>query len=113
NTSELVMLASVTQDVRQANPTLHIIPSLSGQGFTPQILPVALPGDKIHTTLHFATPLAYTYKRSTVSVNGNVVHATQGETKLQVLGSGDGSQSMQRFALSQAPLTFLSAPTPS
>jgi predicted phage baseplate assembly protein len=118
NASELAMLASVTQDVRQANPTLHITtPSDEQSGgkatsLAPQTLPVALPGDKIHTTMHLATPLAHSYKRDTVAIAGNVVHATQGETKVQVLGSGDGSKSTQQFALSQSPLTYLSAPTP-
>lgn len=85
--SELMTLQSVTQDA-------------------------TLPGDTVHTTLHFATGLVHTYKRSTVGIAGNVVAATQGETQNQILGSGDGSQSMQQFSLSKTPLTYVPAVTP-
>jgi predicted phage baseplate assembly protein len=40
------------------------------------------------------------------------VRATHGETVRQVLGSGDGGQKFQKFALAKGPLTHLSAPTP-
>ncbi len=71
-----------------------------------------LPGDKTHTTLVLATPTAYSYKRDTVTIYGNVVKATHGETRNETLGSGDGSQSLQSFTLKQQPLTFVSAPNP-
>jgi hypothetical protein len=48
------------------------------------------------------------YVRSTVELNANVVRATHGETvHSEVLGSGDGSQARQRFALRRPPLTYL------
>lgn len=72
-----------------------------------------LAGDRTHTTLFFATPLAYCYKRDTVRIYGNVVRATHGETRTEVLGSGDASKPMQSFALKQSPLTYVSAPTAS
>jgi hypothetical protein len=87
--TELVMLAGVEQ------------------GYDPH-----LPGDKTHTTLLLSQPLAYCYKRETITIYGNVVKATHGETKNEVLGSGDGSQPMQQFELRQSPLTYLAAPTP-
>lgn len=87
--SELLMISSLRQDLDRA-----------------------LPGDKTHTTLLLATPTAYFYKRDTVKIYGNVVKATHGETRNEVLGNGDGSQSLQSFALKQPPLTFVSAPTP-
>lgn len=71
-----------------------------------------LPGDKMHTTLLLATPTAYTYKRDTLTIYGNVVKATHGETRNETLGSGDGSQPLQSFDLQQPPLTFVPAPTP-
>lgn len=92
--SELVMIASVEQT------------------FNPD-----LPGDKIHTVLHLAASpdggkgLAYTYKRETVTISANVVKATHGETRAEVLGSGDASKSFQEFALRQSPLTYLAAST--
>ncbi|HEX7956816.1 MAG TPA: putative baseplate assembly protein, partial [Pyrinomonadaceae bacterium] len=60
-----------------------------------------------------ATPLAYCYKRDTVRIYGNVVRATHGETRNEVLGSGDASKPMQSFPLKQSPLTHVSAPTAS
>lgn len=88
--TELVMLAGVVQDY---NP--------------------AVPGETIHTRLQLANDLAYCYKRDTVTIYGNVAKATHGETRQEVLGSGDGSKPFQRFTLKQPPVTFISAPTPS
>jgi len=70
-----------------------------------------LAGDTTHTTLLLATSMAYTYKRDTVVLYGNVVKATHGETRLETLGSGDATQSLQTFVLKQPPLTYVSAPT--
>ncbi|MGH7514950.1 MAG: putative baseplate assembly protein, partial [Gemmatimonadales bacterium] len=56
--------------------------------------------------------LAFCYWRPTVSIYANVAHATHGETRREVLGSGDASKTFQEFALKQSPLTFVSAPTP-
>ncbi len=71
----------------------------------------SLPGDKVHTTLRLATRSAYRYRRESLVVWGNVVRATHGESHDELLGSGDASQSLQRFGLKQPPLTFVSAPT--
>ncbi len=77
-----------------------------------------------HTTLTFEAPLAGVYWRSSVTLNANVALATHGETRTEItsaltgqsftetLGSGDASRPMQRFRLSQAPLTHVSAATP-
>ncbi|MFO1339070.1 MAG: putative baseplate assembly protein [Burkholderiaceae bacterium] len=70
-----------------------------------------LPGDRIHTTLRLATRSAFRYKRGTLKVWGNVVHATHGETRNELLGNGDTTQALQSFALKQPPLTFVSAAT--
>jgi len=50
--------------------------------------------------------------RSTVVIYANVAKATHGETKEEVLGSGDGSQEFQKFEIKQKPLTYVSAATP-
>ena len=73
----------------------------------------SLPGDTTRTTLLLATSTAYTYKRDTLTIYGNVVKATHGATQNETLGSGDGSQSLQTFVLKQPPLTFVAAPNPS
>jgi predicted phage baseplate assembly protein len=71
----------------------------------------ARPGDPLHTTLSLATAPAYSYKRDKLTVYGNVVKATHGETRTEPLGSGDGAQTLQSFTLKQPPLTFVAAPT--
>jgi predicted phage baseplate assembly protein len=68
-------------------------------------------GDTMHTTLVFANKLAHSYVRSTVTIYANVVHATHGETKHEILGSGDAGKALQSFNLRQAPLTHVSAAT--
>ena len=65
----------------------------------------------MHTTVQLSTSLAYSYVRSTVTIWGNVVAATQGATQQDVLGSGSASQAGQSFPLSRSPLTYLPAPT--
>jgi len=93
--SELVMLSGVTQRVAKVKDSDE-----------------NLPGDKTHTFLQLAKPLEYQYKRDTITIYGNVVKASHGETRSEVLGSGDGSKAFQQFALRQPPLTYLAAPTP-
>ena len=71
-----------------------------------------IPGDPAHTRIRFAADLEYCYSRDKVTIYGNVVRATHGETRNESLGGGDGSQALQRFSLKQTPLTYISAPTP-
>ena len=70
------------------------------------------PDEKVHSTLILANDLAYPYRRETVEIYGNVARATHGETRGEVLGSGDGSKALQRFSLKQSPLTYVAATTP-
>jgi hypothetical protein len=69
--------------------------------------------DPVHTILTLATPLAYTYDRGTITIYGNVVDATQGQSTGEVLGNGNGTVAYPTFGLSQSPLTYVSAGTPS
>jgi predicted phage baseplate assembly protein len=91
--AELVMIAAIQQRLK-----------LLADG-TP------LPGDRIHTFVTLAKPLAYKYKRDTVTIYGNVIRATHGEQRREVLGSGDATRVFQEFTLKQPPLTYVSAPT--
>lgn len=86
NGGEAVMLAAATQHVD-----------------------MTLPGDTAHTVLELATPLSYSYLRSSVKIWGNVAKSTQGETHAEVLGGGDPTQPLQRFRLSLGPLSNLAA----
>jgi hypothetical protein len=82
-------------------------------GGVEQRLDQSRPGNTTLPVLVLATPLAYTYKRDTVTINGNVAAATQGETRSETLGSGAAGQAGQTFALKQVsaanPLTYLPA----
>jgi len=66
--------------------------------------------DKERTTLALADALANLFDVTTVSVLANVAPATHGETRIEVLGSGDASKRFQRFGLRQNPLTYVAAP---
>ncbi len=100
--SELVMLAEVIQDIATEDGPA-----------SQQTKPDILPGEKTHTFVKLAKGLKYCYRRETVTIYGNVVKATHGETRKEVLGSGDGSQILQSFRILQSPLTFVAAPNPS
>jgi hypothetical protein len=78
------------------------------------VLAEANPGkeDKERTVLTLIDPLANLFDRTTVSVFANVAAATHGETRTEVLGSGDASKRFQRFRLRQKPLTYTAAPVP-
>lgn len=104
--SELVMLAEIIQKTQTRPQSAPVRESNDTQ-------PVEepLPGDKLHTFIRFDKKLAYCYKRDTVTIYGNVVKATHGETRREVLGSGDAAKAFQSFQLKQAPLTYVSAPT--
>lgn len=60
-------------------------------------------------TLSFVQPLSRIYDRSTVTVNANVVAATQGETMHEIMGSGDATNDALKFTLKQSPLTYVSS----
>lgn len=64
-------------------------------------------------TLTVTPPLLKSYARDSFSINANVAHATHGETVTEILGSGDASQTYQKFTLRQPPLTYVSAATSS
>ncbi|MCB9266202.1 MAG: putative baseplate assembly protein [Lewinellaceae bacterium] len=54
-------------------------------------------------------PLENMYRRDSVTINGNVAQATHGETKVEILGSGDGARPFQKFTLKQSPLTYIAS----
>lgn len=68
--------------------------------------------DLQHTTVFLREALTHAYDRATVSIFGNIVPATHGETVAdEVLGSGSGTQAFERFTLQEQPLTYVSTPT--
>ncbi|MCV7070122.1 putative baseplate assembly protein [Mycolicibacterium rufum] len=70
----------------------------------------------VRTILTLTGELAYRYRRDSVTVYGNVVAATQGETRTEILGNGDAGQPNQSFRIRQVnqdnPLTALPATSP-
>lgn len=106
--AELAMIASVRQD-GQKEQTIALA-STGGVGRNQRIAGLAA-GEKPHTVITLSTCLAYSYKRDTVTIYGNVVRATHGETRREALGGGDAAKTVQTFTLKQSPLTFVSAPT--
>jgi hypothetical protein len=68
------------------------------------------PGDTRHTTIELDSPLAFSYKRTSVTIYGNVVEASHGETvPNEVLGSGNSAATLQQFQLKRPPLTYVPA----
>lgn len=65
------------------------------------------------TVLRLATGTRHCYYRRSARFNANVAPATHGETVEAIVGSGDGRVPNAQFDLAQAPLTFVSANTPS
>ncbi|GEM_PF-543686 len=63
------------------------------------------------TVLSLKEPMESCYDPATFQVYANIARATHGETLEEVLGSGDGSKSNQRFELGKPYLTYVSAPT--
>jgi hypothetical protein len=65
-----------------------------------------------NSEISFVENLRNMYRTDSVIMRANVVRATHGDTKKEILGSGDASQGEQEFILKQKPLTYISAPTP-
>jgi predicted phage baseplate assembly protein len=111
-----VIVAGERIDVRDANdkPVAGIRAAELGMiGLVKQIPAQEAPGDTLHTWIAFVKPLAYSYKRSTAVVYGNVIKASHGEVVNEALGSGDAARDGQRFSFKRGPLTFTTAATPS
>jgi len=103
---ELAMIASVEQRTARLDDATVRLAKRGAATPAPN-----LPGDVIHTFVRLAQPLAFSYRRPSVVLYGNVVRATQGDSKAEVLGAGDGTKRSQRFNLKQPPLTYVPAPT--
>lgn len=65
-----------------------------------------------YTTVKLGKNLSGRFRHADLIINANVAPATHGETRTEVLGSGDASRTFQRFTLNQKPLTYISADNP-
>jgi predicted phage baseplate assembly protein len=113
--AELVRVGSSSTSFTSAPPP-HVLTAPGATGRTVEHVPSngEEPGQRgqPYTTIALTASLRYSYRRATVVIRGNVAHATHGETRDEILGSGDASQAEQRFTLRQGPRTWVSAPTP-
>jgi Baseplate J-like protein len=91
-------------DIKGMNP--------KGPRYAWRIANIASGAETVHTTLEFASPLAYKYDSTTLSIYANVVHSTHGQSTGELLGDGDATKAFQTFDLSHTPLTYLAAATP-
>ncbi|GLZ81520.1 putative baseplate assembly protein [Actinorhabdospora filicis] len=73
---------------------------------------VARVASVVGSTLVLETGVA-SYVPVTVRLNANVAAATDGESRTEILGGGDGAAAFQTFTLRGTPLTYTSASTPS
>ena len=73
----------------------------------------AVQNNRDRTTLTLTSAIGHVYRRNSVSINFNVAPANHGETVTEILGDGDARNTDQAFVLRQAPLTYVSADTPS
>jgi predicted phage baseplate assembly protein len=64
------------------------------------------------TVIKLAARLAGAYDRISLRIAGNVAAASHGETRTEVLGSGDATVTFQRFRLAQSPLSYIAAAGP-
>ncbi len=93
--------------------TVRILPAAADASVHSEVATVASPTPATATIsqLRLSAKLTDCYDPAAVRVLANVTPATHGESRAQVLGSGDAATPYQRFALSQAPLTFVPAAT--
>ncbi len=67
------------------------------------------PSTSTSSQLQLSAKLTGCYHRASARILANTATASHGETKSQVLGSGDASASYQRFTLMEKPLTYVAA----
>lgn len=76
---------------------------------------IAVLDDVLHiagrSVLVLHAPLLNSYRRDSLVIHANVVHATHGESTREVLGSGDATLQHQQFVLKKPPTTHVSAAT--
>ena len=108
--SELAMISSVLHTAKRQKK--EITENSDGTETEKITFTSPEPGDKIRTFIKLATDLSYCFNRDTVHIHGNVVKATHGETRHEVLGNGDSAKALQSFTLKQSPLTHVPASTP-
>ena len=100
--------------ITPAAQDLHLQPALESDPLISETHRLQDPlQEQQYPKLTLTRPIQSSYDPATVSVHANVVAATHGETETEILGSGSGIQTHQRFFLGKPPLTYTSAATAS
>ncbi len=93
---------------------LFLQPATEEDGIVSEVCTIKKPPiEQQNPVIVLKKPLKYAYDPETVTIYGNVVMATHGETVVEVMGNGDGTIPNQSFILKQPPLTYVPAPTAS
>lgn len=87
---------------------LEQVTELAGGGDAAQLHPPAPTVSRLRFTSDLGEPLI----ARSVRINANLVSATHGETREDIIGNGDMSIAFKTVALPQLPLTHVSAKTP-
>ena len=117
--SELAMISGIRHDATRIDTNAGSAGGIASDGSVKPAsgpnLPAErgfAPGETLRTQIRLAAPLNYCYVRGSVRFNANVAKANHGETRIELLGSGDASEARQEFVLRQPPLTFTAANEP-
>ncbi|MGB0062831.1 MAG: hypothetical protein WBP85_00160, partial [Terracidiphilus sp.] len=110
-----------TLSVPSGTSNFQLQPSVTGDPIAGESVVVATsevnasstPAATTTLTLPLTAPLARIYDTPTLTVNANAVEATNGETMMEIMGSGDATNPTLQFQLKQSPLTYTSAATTS
>jgi hypothetical protein len=97
--------------VFSANPAeIFLEPASKEDAVVSEIATISKPPtDRQQPILKLAEPIQNIYDPETVQIYANVVAATHGETIAEVMGSGDGITTNQKFLLNKPPLTHVAA----
>ena len=107
NPGDLYIIVSAEEEGPSKNGT-----SEDGDDVVSEICTILSVARSDPTVITITKPLSNIFDHMSVTIHGNVVEATHGETIIEVLGSGDGAASNQRFKLRKKGLTYIPAITP-
>jgi hypothetical protein len=94
--------------------TLEGLDEATGVPITPQLLTIkafAMHATEAAWSVQFDQAIAVPVHRASALFRGNVVLATHGQSRVQVLGHGDARRRWAEMALSAGPLTYVSSAT--
>lgn len=113
----LIALAGERADVAEVTGVeaaeVALIAAVAHHGADAQEADGAPGAERGYTSITLAAPLAYCYRRDTLRIYGNVARASHGQSRRELLGSGDATLANQGFLLKHAPVAQSPAVSPS